>query len=231
MFKENTIIEVRRDLKAAVSAYMAKSAHEIPVCISNGNRKIGKVMNFSLAPIITCGKQCKYCQYYCYDVKACKQYPNTVIDARARNTALMRMDRDYLFSAIDAKMSRRKTNKFFRWHVAGDIVDMDYFVRMVDNARRHPDFVIWTYTKQYHIVNEYCEKYGKDSIPSNFTIMFSEWRGLPMVNPFGFPEFRVIFKGEETPKDVTWVCPGNCDICKACHRGCVANETTHAHEH
>lgn len=231
MFNPNTIRKVTNSLHTAINSYMVMNPGSIKISISEGNTKIGKVMNFSLAPIITCGKACKHCMEYCYDIKACLQYPNAVIDARARNTVLAMYSRDYLFNEIDKAMSRRRVNKFFRWHVAGDILDLDYFTRMVENARMHPDFVIWTYTKQYAIVNEYCAKYGRDSIPSNFTIMFSEWRGLTMVNPYHFPEFRVIFKGENTPNDATWICPGNCDICKACHRGCVANETTYAHEH
>jgi len=231
MFKNSTIVKAVAMLNESIERYKMLNPDDFKVCISKGNVKIGRVMNFSIAPIITCGKACAHCMGYCYDVKAVIQYPDSVVDARARNTVLATYYRDRLFNEIDKAMSRRRRNKFFRWHVAGDILDLDYFTRMVENARRHPDFTIWTYTKQYSIINEYCKMYGRDSIPSNFTVMFSEWRGLPMVNPYNFPEFRVVFKGEEVPSDATWVCPGNCDICKAAGRGCVGNETTYAHEH
>ena len=77
----------------------------------------------------------------------------------------------------------------------------------------------------YNIVNEYCDRYGKESIPANLSVMFSEWRGMPMVNPYHFGEFRALYANEEIPEN-TYYCPGNCDICKANSRGCISNENT-----
>ena len=200
----------------------------VKLCISAGNRKIGRVMNVSLPPILSCAN-CAGCSKLCYDIKACMQYPNTVIDARMRNYSILTRDRDEYFRRIDAAMSRRRTNKYFRWHVAGDIVDRDYFDRMVENARRHPDFVIWTYTKNYRVVNHWCAEHGRENIPANFSVMFSEWRGMPMENPYGFPQFSVVFKDEVKPQG--FYCPGNCDVCKAAGRGCVVGESVYCMEH
>jgi len=210
-------------LKNAKDKYMAMPIEAIKLCISNGNRKIGKAMNVSLPPILSCGN-CKECKHFCYDIRACLQYKN-VIDARVRNYVILLRDRDLYFSTIDKACTRRKTNKMFRWHVSGDVIDLDYFCRMVEIARNHPDFIFWTYTKMYHIVNEYCDKYGKESIPANLSVMFSEWRGMEMANPYGFGEFRALYENEEIPES-TYYCPGNCDICKAARRGCIANENT-----
>ena len=146
-----------------------------------------------------------------------------------RNLAILEKDREVYFDRIEQAISRRRKNKWFRWHVAGDIVDFDYFVHMAEISREHPDFTFWTYTKNYAVVNSYCAVYGKDNIPANFTVMFSEWRGMPLDNPYGFPEFRVVFKDEQPPKG--FYCPGNCDICKEQRRGCVAGETTYCKEH
>lgn len=224
-----------RQMQALISGYTFALEHEsaLQVAISYGNRKIGRVMNVSTAAIFTCGGNCAQCQNLCYDIKAALQYDN-VRQARARNTAMSRKARALFFQQIDDAMTRRRRNKYFRWHVAGDIQDADYLTRMIENARKHPDFKVWTYTKQYDIVNAYVAGHGGDrhvAIPSNMVIMYSEWRGLPMVNPYGFPEFRVIFNGENVPSDCTWICPGNCDICKAQNRGCIAGETTYAREH
>lgn len=206
---------------------------EIKMCISDGNRKIGKVINVSLMPVITCGN-CKECKGFCYDIKACLQYPDTVINARMRNTVLLYRDRDRYFSIIENRIARRRTNKFFRWHVAGDIIDLDYFSRMVEIARRHSDFIFWTYTKMYAIVNAYCDKYGKNSIPENLHIMFSKWDGLKMDNPYNFPVFACRMK-DGNKDEMNWSemykCPGNCDICKKLSRGCLAGENTFADEH
>ena len=202
------------------------------MAISKGNRKIGRVMNVSLPPIVTCAN-CSGCKNLCYDVKACLQYPNTVIDARVRNWSIFMKDRDEYFARIDAAMNARRKNKYFRWHVAGDIVDYDHFDRIINNARKHPDFIIWTYTKNYSVVNAWIEKNGRDAMPNNFTVMFSEWRGVPMINPYNMPEFRVVFKDDANKPDPAsnYYCPGNCDICKACNRGCVAGETVYCNEH
>ena len=199
----------------------------IPMCISEGNSKIGRVLNVSLMPVMTCGN-CKECMFYCYDIKACAQYPQNVIDARMRNTVLMQRDRDEYFARIDAKLIKRRKNKFFRWHVAGDIVDYNYFDRMVEMAIAHPDFTFWTYTKMYHIVNQWLDNNGV--LPSNLHVMFSEWRGMPMDNPHGMPEFRVVFKSD-IEKPTGYYCPGNCDVCKATKRGCLVGETTYCNEH
>lgn len=225
-FKNETIKKVVSNLKDAEKKYTNVSVDDIKMCISNGNQKIGRVMNVSLPPVLTCGN-CKECMHYCYDIKACLQYSNTVIDARIRNLVILKKDRNEYFDRIDKKVSRRRKNKYFRWHVAGDIIDLDYFERMVKIAIDHPDFVFWTYTKMYHIVNEFIAAGG--IIPGNFHIMFSEWRGMPMENPYNMPEFRVVFKGETKPAG--HYCPGNCDVCKATNRGCIAGETTYCMEH
>lgn len=215
---------------------MGMNTKDIKMCISSGNIKIGRVLNVSLPPMITCGKACVgTCDHYCYDIKACNLYANTVIDARARNFVLWIKDHDEYFRRIDEKMSRRRKNKYFRFHVSGDIVSAEYLDRMCKLARKHPDFVIWTYTKQYALVNEYVRTHGNDrnaAIPSNLTIMFSEWRGLEMNNPYNFPEFTCVFTSEGEKLDSgKWVCPGNCDICKKACRGCVNGENTQCEDH
>lgn len=236
MYKKETIRKAAAGLRAATTRYhkliLEHGIDVVPMAISKGNRKIGRVMNVSLPPILTCAN-CSECMYLCYDIKACNQYPGTVIDARARNLAVLLADRDEYFRRIDAAISRRRKHKFFRWHVAGDIVDIDYLARMVDIARRHPDFIFWTYTKNYAVVNQYVRDHGGDraaAIPENLSIMFSEWRGMPMDNPYSFPEFSVVFKSDPV-KPVGHYCPGNCDVCKAGHRGCIAGETTYCNEH
>jgi len=233
MFKIETIKKVLSIANEYEKKYNKQNPETIKMCISNGNRKIGKVMNVSLMPVKTCGN-CKKCKFFCYDIKACAQYSQTVIDARMRNTVLMKRDRDLYFNSIEKKINNRRTNKYFRWHVAGDIVDSDYFDRMVKIAERHEDFTFWTYTKMYGIVNEYMKDGGK--IPANFHIMFSEWDGVTLDNPYHFPVFSCKLKdGNKNHKpeyfDTLYLCPGNCDICKALNRGCLAGEDTYANEH
>ena len=233
MYTIESLKKLVRLMNETIDTYAAMDPESIKMCISKGNRKIGRVMNVSLPPIVSCGN-CKECKFLCYDIKACLQYPNTVIDARVRNWAVLKKNRDLYFETIDKAISRRRTNKFFRWHVAGDIIDADYFDNMVRIARRHPDFVFWTYTKMYGIVNSWIDENG--AIPANLHIMFSEWDGMPMINPHGMPVFSCKLKGGNKNRTAEsfaamYKCPGNCDICKACGRGCLAGEDTFADEH
>ena len=236
-YSNATIKKVYGDLQNLISYYGNKPADDIKVSISAGNKKIGRVLNVSLAPIHTCAN-CSGCMHYCYDIKACLQYKN-VRDARARNTVLALKYRDKFFSAIISKLSKRRINKFMRWHVSGDIPDYDYLDRMVQIARMFPDFVFWTYTKNYFVVNQYVKDHGGDrfaAIPANLSIMFSEWDSMPLINPYNFPIFTVKLKAGNVNHDSNFFdglfkCPGNCDVCKFVKRGCIVGENTYTDEH
>ena len=232
-FKPETIKRVMSHALALVDKYAAMPAEKITLALSRGNRKIGRCLNVSTMPGIAC-RNCVHCLGYCYDIKACIQYARTVIDARVRNYVLAMYHRDEFFNRIDQACTRRRTNKFFRWHVAGDILDYDYFVRMVEIARKHSDFTFWTYTKMYLIVNEYIKNNGP--LPDNFHVMFSIWDGMPCYNPYNMPVY--VCRLKDGNRDMTdeqiyslYHCPGNCDICKAARRGCVAGESAYIDEH
>ena len=238
-YKLETIRKAIKGMNDCMNHYRAIYAADefktfCDISISTGNKKIGRVMNVSLAPILTCAN-CKECMHLCYDIKAVVQYGN-VRKARAKNTVLALEHETRYFQAIRYALGKRRKNKYFRWHVGGDIPNYSYFENMVQIAKERPDFIFWTYTKNYFIVNEYCDRNGKDAIPSNLTIMFSEWDGMKMINPYHFPEFSCKLKDgnkNHSPKyfETLYRCPGNCDICKAAHRGCIAGETTYALEH
>jgi hypothetical protein len=146
MYNPDSIKKYLAKMTAAINNYDTIPAAELTVCISKGNRKIGRVMNVSIPPIMTCA-HCQECKSICYDIKANLQYLN-VVNARAKNHSILKRDRAEYFGQIENAISRRQKNKFFRWHVAGDIIDMDYFENMVAIAARHSDFVFWTYTKK-----------------------------------------------------------------------------------
>ena len=231
-YTKKTVVKCKRTLFDLVQVFVAMllSGIDLHVAISNGNRKIGRVMNVSIAPLLTCGN-CSKCASYCYDIKACLQYEN-VRKARAKNTAILQVNREKYFTEIRQKIARRKLHKYFRWHVAGDIPDIAYLDEMIAIARENPTFTFWTYTKMYGIVNNWCKQHGVENIPSNLHIMFSEWRGMPLNNPYNFPVFTVRFISQgEKFLDNVWICPGNCDICKEQNRGCVAGETSQVADH
>lgn len=227
MYSRDTLKKYTSTMKAAIKKYRTdlQTGEVLKVRFSYGNRKIGKTLNISTAPIITCGN-CRECLHECYDIKACMQYEN-VRNARAINTAILMEDRDEFFQQISEKISRRKVNKYVRFHVAGEILDADYLWRMINIAKEHPEATIWTYTKMYVLVNAYIKYHGQ--LPENLHIMFSVWEGVPMENPYNLPTFRAI------PKDCEplnyFKCPGNCDYCKEHHTGCVAGQSAWTYLH
>ncbi len=230
MYSNETLKKAMEGLRKATTDAMMKSFDEIALHISQGNRKIGRVHNFSMAPGLTCAN-CAGCIRYCYDIKAVIQYKN-VLNARAENTALMYKDMARTFRMIDTYISRRRVHKAFRWHVSGDIISVEYFDAMAQIAIRHPDWTFWTYTKAYAFVNEWVRTHGgtRDAVPANLSIMFSVWNGMACPNPYGFPTFTCIQEGME-PNPDEWACPGNCDICLKSGRGCPHGESAHVNEH
>ena len=226
MYSVDTVLNYYRAISEAIDFYKVGIQQDLHVAISDGNSKIGDVLNVSLPAIVTCGANCSHCMGTCYDIKACMQYKN-VMRARARNYVIWMKEPDRYFNEIDIAMNKRRNNKYLRFHVSGDIPSYDYFDRMVNLARNHPDFTIWTYTKQYDIVNGWVSRNG--AYPSNLVIMYSQWPGLEMVNPHGAPEFRVVLKGQEKPKGN--YCPGDCNVCMRNHSGCIGGQTMYCNEH
>ena len=87
--------------------------------------------------------------------------------------------------------------------------------------------MVTQYTKMYGIVNAWIAKNGgsKECLPGNLKVMFSEWDGMPMINPYGMPTFKTIMPGKKRRKHA-WQCPGNCEECVKAGRGCVVGEDT-----
>ncbi len=233
-FTTETINKFAREAKARISEYseMVKTGQSVSLSISKGNRKIGHVMNVSIMPIFTC-PNCSECKKFCYDIRDIytRGYNGNVMHARARNTAVWICAPETFFSEIRKALSHRRKNKFFRWHVGGEIPNYDYFCEMVNIAKDFPDFIFWTYTKNYAVVNQYVKEHGnnRDAIPGNLSIMFSVWNGMPCVNSYGFGTFQCVMPG--FPAIGEWKCPGNCETCIKAGRGCPVNESAYVDLH
>lgn len=181
------------------------------VSISKGNSKMGYIPSVSLPPVITCAKGCT-CAKKCYAAKLCRIYGN-VRKAYQRNLDILRNDMDNYFIQVKAAAM---VTKYFRFHVSGDIPDMDYLDRMVTLAEDLPGTTFLAFTKQYNFVNNFLQ-YAR--IPDNLKIIFSEWPGMYMENPHNLPVAHVIFKGSQ-PADNWKICGGNCSECACRGVGC-----------
>jgi len=184
----------------------------LKVSISNGNKKMGFIPSVSLPPVVTC-HNCETCAKKCYAVKLCRIY-KSVRDAYNRNHEILIKDRNAYFEQVKAVAM---INRNFRWHVSGDIVDMDYLDRMCKIARECKRTQFLAFTKNYNDVNEYFTNHRK---PKNLQIIFSlPFNGQKVDNVHNFPTATVILKGN-TPDPSHKVCGGNCQECACRGVGC-----------
>jgi hypothetical protein len=181
--------------------------------ISKGNSKMGSIQSISLPSVVTC-RSCD-CQKKCYARKLERLRPS-VAKAYQRNLDVLQSDPDTYWREVEASIMM---SRFFRFHVSGDIPDLNYLEHMVDISDRNKHCQILCFTKKYEIVNGFIESGGE--IPVNLHIIFSAWVGLNMVNPFSFPEAHVRYRdGSTTAKYGAVECGGNCTECATTDGGC-----------
>ena len=178
--------------------------------ISEGNMKIGRIPNVSLPPIVSCRSDAP-CTNDCYALKALHR--KTVHAAWWGNWDLLQADPERYFSEIDLYLWRRRVDKrfkpvrFFRWHVSGDIPNIDYLEEMKRIARIYSETRFLCFTKRYDL--------NYNGLPSNLSIIFSAWPGLPMPTR----RFPIAWMQDGTETRIpssALECPGNCQNCNMC---------------
>ena len=183
------------------------------VYISPGNMKLGSIPNISLPPIKSCLKGVP-CGKDCYAMKAYRNYPN-VRKRWDSNLALYKASVSDYFSSITQWLQSHKQTRFFRWHVAGDIQDMDYLVNMIWIAEDFPDIKFLVFTKRHDLL----QLLGTDNRTraSNLTLIASMWPGFGDLRKLR--NFRKAWMQDGTEKHIpktALICPGSCEGCGAC---------------
>ena len=175
---------------------------------------MGKITSVSLPAGITCRADCE-CNKVCY-AKKISRLRRTVREAYETNFKLLRDNPEIFWREVEASIMM---SRFFRFHVSGDIPDKDYLLNMIAVAQRNQHCKILCFTKKYEIVNSVVESGVK--IPKNLHLLFSAWRGLPMNNPYHFPEAHVRYKDKSTTAMAdAKECEGNCSDCAITGSGC-----------
>ena len=188
------------------------------VKISPGNSKLGAIPSVSLPSVLTC-RVCA-CQKKCYARKL-ERMRKSVAAAYAHNLSILQNDPDVYWREVEAAIMM---SRFFRFHVSGDIPDMDYLIHMVDVSARNQHCQILCFTKKYELVNEHIERHAP--LPNNLHMIFSGWVGLEMVNPFSLPEAHVRYRdGSTTAAPGAMDCGGNCTECAVTDGGCWSLKT------
>jgi hypothetical protein len=176
--------------------------------ISCGNTKIGNTGNVSLTPCASCPNDAP-CKSTCYALKSYRMYKQ-VKSAWDSNLHYARNNRQGYFKQIGSYLTKKQPS-FFRWHVAGDILDQDYLDNLVRLAKLSPNTKHLCFTKRYSLNFAAAKKV------SNLSIVFSMWtnygntrKNMPrawMLDPKD-PDTRI-------PKDAI-PCPGSCESCGMC---------------
>ena len=182
------------------------------VSISRGNRKMGAIPSVSLPPVTTCAAGCP-CAKKCYAVKMCRIYKN-VKASYENNLEILESDPAKYWEDV---LMAVKTSRYFRFHVSGDIPNMEYFQNMVSVAAHNPHCEILAFTKCYDIVNSYLDSHN-GWLPANLHIIFSLWDpawNVRVKNPHNLPMSAVIFKTDYPGKAEYFekICGGNCFEC------------------
>lgn len=196
------------------------------ISISKGNIKMGDIPSVSLPPIVTCAANCT-CAKKCYAARMCRRWKNTR-EAYNRNLEILECNPAEYWKQIDDTLY---VNRFFRFHVAGDIPTYEYLVNMIEVVRNNPHCETLVFTKRYGWVNRALAN-GVE-LPNNLHLIFSEWEGMDMANPYNLPVAHVIFKGNE-PESNWNICNGNCMECAKNKKNCWAlksGEHVAFHEH
>lgn len=172
--------------------------------ISEGNSKIGPMHNVSLTPIKGCGN-CQACKRDCYALKAYRMYPQTR-KAWNANLRLATTDRVAFFASIRAHLAK-KAPRFFRWHVAGDILDQGYLDSMKAIAAEFTGTRFLCFTKMHDL--DFAR------LPKNLSIILSMFPSMPV--PTGKLPIAWMQDGTEFRMPVHAIeCPGSCDGCGMC---------------
>lgn len=220
-----------------VAQHLINRVPQLRISISNGNKKMGHIKSISLPPIksfYTGERICIKCDCNTDCYAFCNIYRRQKQPAAAYedNYYTLKNDPDLFWRTVEEAIM---TSRSFRWHVSGEILNMDYLNHMVDIAKRNSHCEMLCFTKKFPLVNLWIKKNG--NIPDNLHIIFSAWKGLKMCNPYHLPECHIIYKDGSTTaseEKTSYICSGNCTECFCKNKLCFAlkkNEQILIHQH
>ena len=180
------------------------------VHISTSISKLGTAIpTVNLPAVLTCRSDAP-CKKYRYACKGNFRFKN-VIKSLENNLNTYLNNPDIFFGTIDMQL-QAIPYRYFRWFSSGDIVNAEFFERMVALANKHTATKFLCFTKKFEIVNAWIEKNG--DLPDNLIVVFSNWGDFRCDNPYNLPTSWVEFKKEkyDIPEDAIQ-CNGYCGDC------------------
>ena len=117
--------------------------------LSRGNTKLGKVVNVSLDPDLTCGPHLPCFNDGCY-ARAIK-CRNRLLGLQWTENTLTALNAPTVFFQYIRMYLEAFPVKHFRWHVGGDIPDQGYLTRMKQMAKDFPGTRFLCFTKTHDL--------------------------------------------------------------------------------
>lgn len=180
----------------------------IPFSLSEGNKKIGMVCNFSVVPGPSCPADIP-CYRQCYAAKMANLKGNPawigIKKAWSMNTAAVLDDP----AGIAAALADTIGTQLFRWNIGGDFGLPGYWQLACRAAELRPDVHFFAYTKFFDLF--------KLDRPKNFNLILSVWGNYrPALPDSEFPAAYFKDGNKYQIPDHAFSCPGNCAVCKKC---------------
>ena len=160
--------------------------------VSFENSKLGRCLNIGFPIELTCVHDCScYTEKICYGSSGCFVFGDNQANYTENYNFFMSHSIDEIVNALN-DIIKESGLANFRFLEVGDILNLKMLKVFIQTATDNPFVNFWCYTKKYRLVNLYCEKYGLETIPDNFVIIFSHWMNkdgtyYPMDNSFNFP--------------------------------------------
>ena len=181
--------------------------------ITFSNIKLGgKIPQLNMPYGVSCRKDAP-CFKECYCTHGNMAF-TTVRDSHKNKMAAYLANPEKFFEEVDREL-RIVEPKYFRYHSAGDIVDIKYLDLMCWLARRHKGTLFLCFTKKFEMVNDYLNEHRK---PSNLILVLSNWGDWTVDNPHNLPESFVDFgnNAHQIPL-FAYECSGRCENCNGQH--------------
>lgn len=164
------------------------------ISIAKNNNKLGNIWNLSLLPgneqntikhnninvvnvLGTCTKHCACCFSNCYAKKsACRWWKNVPISWAKNTNALYN---GTLKNQIITKLQNAtKKPKYFRINTSGELTNVNDILMWCNISEMIPQINFGMYTKAYEIIDDFIQKYGFETIPTNLVINISQWHNV-----------------------------------------------------
>lgn len=215
--------------------------------LSEGNIKsksTDKIMflTWSLPCKIACPYSTEMCRKRCFAQK--NQYFKNVLASRMRNLEETKKDTfvQDMIEHFEYQLQRKKAkdkNIFVRIHTAGDFYSLDYFekwVKITNHFKNNDKILFQAYTKSMPIIIKWLEKELSKSKCStlsrvliqniNIHFVWSVWDDTPKAytdraKELELQTFTALPKNkiDSAVKNGSFLCNGDCGICRECYTG------------